>query len=650
MNFIYGRNSWENIANGQKNCYMLTNGLGGFSSLTMLGSNTRNDHALLMACFNKENKRVHLVTNVREVLTLKGEQHFLSSQEHVNKVRNKDGLKYLNMFSFDKFPEWFYQVGGVEIHKKVAMRHSRNCVAVKYQILNRTNEAVIFDVTPYLQFVDKGDVLKEGHKFGVTKDSITSSNLTLNFKTNGNLEVYEQEFIHDLYYAYDNRDGREAIGATAHNHKLTWEVASGKREDLYIIYDLEPIDQTVETIFENESKRLDSLIKQSEVNGDIARQLVISADQFIIEKTAINGKTIVAGYPFFMDWGRDTMTALSGCCISTQRFDITKTILRSFMKYCKNGLMPNMFPEGGSESFYNTVDASLLFINVLFEYYEVCKDLAFIKEAYETASGIIEWYMRGTDFHIRMDDDGLIMAGAEYEQVTWMDVRYGDILPTPRHGKPVEINAYWYSALKIMAQFSELLGFSKTKYDELAVKVKDSFCREFWLEDKGYLKDLVSGTKADTQIRCNQIWAVSAPFTMLSKEQQIKVVDVVFEHLYTPYGLRSLSIDDPEFQPKYCGSLYNRDMAYHQGTVWGFPLGAYYLAYLKAHENSAQAIQDVKRQLTAIESTMREGCIGQIAEIFDGEYPTVSRGCFAQAWSVGEILKVYKRIELLENK
>lgn len=649
MNFVYGSNSWENLSDGQKNCYLLTNGLGGFSSLAMLGSNTRNDHALLMACLNTENKRLHLVTNVSEVLVANGEQHFLSSQEHVNKLSNKDGYKYLNSFCFEKFPEWFYQVDGVEIYKTVAMRHGRNCVAVKYQVVNRTTKLVSFEATPHLQFVVKGDVLKEEQKFEAEKDSITSNGIALNFKTNGTLSVYEQEFVHDLYYSYDERDGREAIGAAAHNHKLTWNIAPGKREDLYLIYDLETIDTTVEAIFENESKRLDSLVKQSNVTGEVARQLVISADQFIIEKTAIDGKTIVAGYPFFMDWGRDTMIALSGCCISTQRYDITKTILRSFMKYCKNGLMPNMFPEGGSESFYNTVDASLLFINVLYEYYEACKDLEFIKEAYETASDIIEWYMRGTDYHIRMDDDGLIMAGAEYEQVTWMDVRYKDILPTPRHGKPVEINAYWYSALKIMAQFSELLGLEKSKYEKLAEKVKESFCKEFWLEDKGYLKDLVSGTNADTQIRCNQIWAVSAPFTMLSEKQQIKVVDVVFEHLYTPYGLRSLSKDDTEFHSQYCGSLFDRDMAYHQGTVWGFPLGAYYLAYLKAHENSAQAIQDVKRQLTAIESTMREGCIGQIAEIFDGEHPTVSRGCFAQAWSVGEVLKVLKRIELLEG-
>jgi predicted glycogen debranching enzyme len=272
-------------------------------------------------------------------------------------------------------------------------------------------------------------------------------------------------------------------------------------------------------------------------------------------------------------------------------------------------------------------------------------DLAFVEEAYDTASDIIKWYRHGTDFNIHMDEDGLIIAGDGYDQVTWMDVRYQDILPTPRHGKPVEINAYWYSALRIMHVLSELLGKDGRDYEKLAEKVKMSFVNQFWMGEKGYLRDVISGTKADAQIRCNQIWAVSAPFVMLSKEQQLKVVDAVYASLYTPIGLRSLDKNDPEFNPTYGGGLFSRDMAYHQGTVWGFPLGGYYLAYLKAHEYSNKSIQEVKEQLLAIEPCLREGCIGQIAEIYDGEYPAESRGCFAQAWSVGEILKVYKRLE-----
>lgn len=244
-----------------------------------------------------------------------------------------------------------------------------------------------------------------------------------------------------------------------------------------------------------------------------------------------------------------------------------------------------------------------------------------------------------------MDEDGLIQAGEGLAQVTWMDVRVGDILPTPRHGKPVEINAYWYNALCIMEQFAVLLHEEGEMYRRLAGKVKHEFAEKFWMEEKGCLKDLVSGTDADMQIRCNQIWAVSMPFTMLEREKERRIVQTVFEKLYTPYGLRTLEQEDKEFHPVYGGAMMERDLAYHQGTVWTFPLGGYYLAYLKVHDYSEKAKEVVKEQMEVLESAMREGCIGQLPEIYDGKNPTSSRGCFAQAWSVGEILRVYEKIE-----
>jgi predicted glycogen debranching enzyme len=304
-----------------------------------------------------------------------------------------------------------------------------------------------------------------------------------------------------------------------------------------------------------------------------------------------------------------------------------------------------MFPEGGNDPIYNTVDASLLYIAAVYDYYLVSNDLEFVKEAYPVMEEILHWYQKGTDFHIRMDEDGLIEAGGGYDQVTWMDVRFGDILPTPRHGKPVEINAYWYNALRIMEEFSGFFNKKEVDYAILADKVKDSFNLQFWNEAKGCLKDVLSDTTSDDQIRCNQIWAISLPFTMLSKEKELKVVNKVFERLYTPYGLRSLDKYDPDFKATYGGSHFNRDMAYHQGTVWAFPLGGYYLAYLKVHEYSSAAIHKVQDQLTAIEACLREGCVGQIAEIYDGDNPTISQGCYAQAWSVSELLRVYAKLE-----
>ena len=241
-----------------------------------------------------------------------------------------------------------------------------------------------------------------------------------------------------------------------------------------------------------------------------------------------------------------------------------------------------------------------------------------------------------------MDEDGLILAGAGLDQVTWMDVRVGEILPTPRHGKPVEINAYWYNALCILDNLAGIAG-TKPRFQKLARKVQESFLAKFWMEDKNCLRDVLSGTKADEQIRCNQIWAVSLPFTMLPREKEKSVVDTVFETLYTPYGLRTLSMDDEEFHPFYGGEQKERDLAYHQGTVWAFPLGAYYLAYLKVYGESGK--QQVREQLKLLEGALREGCVGSLPEIYDGRTPTRSKGCFAQAWSVGELLRVFEAAE-----
>jgi predicted glycogen debranching enzyme len=226
-----------------------------------------------------------------------------------------------------------------------------------------------------------------------------------------------------------------------------------------------------------------------------------------------------------------------------------------------------------------------------------------------------------------------------------MDVRVNDILPTPRHGKPVEINAYWYNALKIMERFAAITGCDAAPYGQLAETVKEAFVKTFYMEEKGYLKDVISGTKADEQLRCNQIWAVSMPFTMLSPEQEKSVVETVRRHLYTPCGLRTLSPEDPEYHGFYGGSMVERDMAYHQGTTWVFPMGAYYLAYLKTHGGAKEAGSYVRSQLEALEPMLSEGCAGQLPEIYDGDFPTESKGCFGQAWSVGEILRVFEAIE-----
>lgn len=310
--------------------------------------------------------------------------------------------------------------------------------------------------------------------------------------------------------------------------------------------------------------------------------------------------------------------------------------------------MPNMFPEENEAPIYNTVDAALLFIEVVYRYYQASGDEAFVKEAFPVMESIIEWYVHGTEYGIHMDQDGLIAAGKDLWQLTWMDVRYEDILPTKRHGKPVEINAYWYNALKIMEEFSEDQA-KKQQYQAMADETKSSFLRLFWDEERGYLKDVISGTDEEDQIRCNQVWALSMSFVMVDQEKALRILDVIYKHLYTPWGLRSLSPMDSAYHGQYGGSQKERDLAYHQGTVWAYPLGAYYCARLRFAKDQQKELRFVKEQLLALDACIREGCAGHIAEIYDGDRPVKSQGCFAQAWSVGELLRVYDLIETIEK-
>lgn len=644
MQFIYGKKDWSTRERGQENCYLLTNGLGGFSSGTMIGSNTRNDHALLMACLEAPNHRYNMIHRLEEKLEWEGESISISSQEYMDKEQNEEGYRLLSSFRFEDIPRWIYHIDGIEIKKEIAMKQGENLVAVKYVIDNRTSHNLVFRVTPHLQFVPKGEMVAPGQKFGLKEEQIFTREHCIHFKTNGTVHPFPQKFVKGLYYAYDACDGRMESGNTYCNHSVCWEVLGHQEMTLELLYGTEKIQECAEDVIRGAISHRKRLVEIAGMKDEVARMLVKSADQFVAERASTGGKTILAGFPFFEDWGRDTMIAMAGCCITTGQYETAGSILRTFSVYCREGLLPNLFPEGLNEPMYNTVDASLLYIHAVYLYFQKTRDLGLVEEIWPVMKEIVGWYRKGTAYGIHMDSDGLLLAGEGTDQVTWMDVRIGEILPTPRHGKPVEINAYWYNALRVMDEFGKQLG-EEGDYAALAEITKKSFREKFWNPSKGCLRDVISGTAADEQIRCNQIWAVSMPFTMLDKEQEKQVVDTVFEKLYTPYGLRTLEKADLEFHGSYGGEQKERDLAYHQGTVWVFPLGAYYLAYLKIHDYSSQAAIKVKDQMEVLRDALREGCIGQLPEIYDGENPSFSRGCFAQAWSVGEILRVYEVLE-----
>ena len=644
MAFVFERQDMPTLEQAQSHCWLLANGLGGYASTSAAFSLTRCDQGLLIGATQAPHHRVALVHRLSEMLTLGQRKLHLSTQTFADDQPPEEGYRFLSRFVWDVWPEWTYEAEGVHVRRRCGMRHGANTTAVVYDIENPTEQPCALRVTPFFQFCPKGEALQKAHALHWQQGSVTANGQTVHIRTNGQLAPAPVVW-QALPYPDDAKDGRAESGYAGSCCTVDIAVAAGQRAQLEIIFSMEPTDLSAEDIFAGMARRRQALLDTAGLHHPIARQLVQSADAFLTRRDSTNGHTIVAGYPFFGDWGRDTMIALPGCVLATRQYDTARSILRTFLAYERHGLVPNLFPEGQSEPLYNTVDAALLLINCVWLYHERTGDAAFVREAWPVMTRIVDAYRRGTRHAIGMDADGLIHAGEGLDQVTWMDVRIGDILPTPRHGKPVEINAYWYNALCILRELAPLAGASGEDYGRLAERVKDSFVRALWMEDRGCLRDVISGTKADEQIRCNQIWAVSMPFTMLSREQEKQVVETVERHLYTPWGLRTLSPEDPEFHPFYGGAQRERDMAYHQGTVWPFPMGAFYLAYLKVHDHAPEAVREVRCRLEIMGDILREGCVGQIPEIYDGGQPGPSKGCFAQAWSVGELLRVYEALE-----
>lgn len=644
----FGQIDWKDAKRGEENCFLLTNGLGGYCSMALTGAVTRDDHAFFMGAEKAPNFRYHYITNLHEKLELDCGVYDLASQSYATFTRNQHGYRYLVSFSHDELPEWIFQVKGITIRKTIVMVQNQNTIGVRYEITAPEGTNAVLRIRPLLKFAPKNHQPQEKQNFFVDASSVSSSGKSLYYRTDGRLHMMKEERIRDLFFAYDARDGRDSIGTVVTNHEIVFDIVGGNQE-MELAYSDRAIIPSVSEMIQNEKGRLAALNDLAGFTDSAARRLVLAADQFLVKRDSTGGDTIIAGYPFFGDWGRDTMIALLGCVIETRQFERARSILSTFASYCKNGLMPNLFPEGEDAPMYNTVDASLWFIEAVYEYLKASGDVSFVNEMLPVMDEIISSYVNGTDYHIFMDSDGLISAGEGLEQVTWMDVRYGDILPTPRHGKPVEVNALWYNALCIM---DELSPKENKDYHILAEKTKESFLAKFWMEEKGYLRDVLpleeERAYAAEQIRCNQVWALSLPYSMLDQPKALRVLDTIEKELYTSNGLRTLSMDDPEFSPICCGDQYVRDLAYHQGTVWVYPMGAYIKAILRWRAKE-EGVALAGEKLEIFAASLREGCIGQSAEIYDGAYPTESRGCYAQAWSVGEMLSAWRKYEEMKQ-
>ena len=649
MRFLFGKQDMRTLERAQENSCLLTNGLGGYASVTAAFSVPRCDQGILVAAVKAPNERITMVHRLRETLTIGEQDFFLSSQEFADGSAPEKGFRHLSDFSYEYIPCWTYQLSGVRVRRRIAMGWEANTSAVEYAIENRSGSPCTLRLDPFLKFAPKEEAIEKKKPIAYAPGVITSGAYTLYLRTDAEEKALPITW-QTLFYPEDKKDGRPEKGLTACCCRLSKTVQPGETAILNVVFSLERETPSAEQIINAQLQRQQALENSVPFTDPVARQLVRSADAFIARRDSTGGKTILAGYPLFSDWGRDTMIALPGCCLAAGRFEDAKSILRTFLAYEKDGLVPNLFPEGESKPMYNTVDAALLLIDCVWQYVQRTDDYAFAEEAWPVMERIAAAYQKGTHHSIGMDEDGLVFAGGGLDQVTWMDVCVQGILPTPRHGKPVEVNAYWYNALRILETLAAKLGREGAAYGTLAAKVKKSFVEKFYIPEKGWLRDVLSGTKADGQLRCNQIWAVSMPFTMLSAEQEKQVVDAVCRHLYTPCGLRTLAPEDPEYHASYGGAQVERDMAYHQGTTWVFPMGAYYLAYLKVHGNTPEAAAYVRSRLDALEPMLREGCVGQLPEIYDGDFPTDGKGCFAQAWSVGEMLRVFEAIDSITKK
>lgn len=605
--------------------FLLTNGLGGYASLTRAFAVDRCDAGVFVAALRAPDLRINMVHGMKESL---------SSGENT----------CLQHFSVDPVPCWIYKAGDVLLQRQIVLGYGENTCALLYRIENTGKEAVTFTATPVLKLAPKEDPVETEKPVTAAGGCITDGIYTLYINADVPARTYPARW-HTEYYPEDEKDGRAASGLafTCADYEVT--VQPGQTAQLNLVFGCKPALPEAERILQAAYERKKQLLAACPFRDPVARHLYMAADSYIVERESTGGKTIIAGYPLFSDWGRDTMIALPGCALATGRYSDAKSILKTFLAYEQDGLVPNLFPEGGVEPRYNTVDAALLLIDCLWQYYNRTHDRGFMEEAFPVMERIVAAYRAGTKHGIGMDEDGLIFAGQGLDQVTWMDVCVDGVLPTPRHGKPVEINAYWYNALMVMDRFAALLKKDPADYKALAEKVKTSFREKFWMEEAGYLKDVLSGTDADTQLRCNQIWAVSMSFAMLDARQEQAVVAAVERHLLTERGLRTLSPEDPQYHGHYGGKQFDRDMAYHQGTTWVFPMGAWCRAFLKVNGNTPQAANALLDRLSAMEDMLVEGCIGQLPEIYDGNDPYEGKGCYAQAWSVGEIFRVYEEIE-----
>ena len=664
ITYQYTQKDWTTFKEGIKREWAVTNGIGGYAGSSMIGAHSRTHQGYLIASLHAPIERYLVFSKINETATVGTRTVSFETSQHraSGKTVYAEGQKFLTSFIYDGSVHYAYETDNFSFKKHITLKRNANVCAVSYELTAGDSDCT-FTLTPLFNYREHSesstpDTLKfetftEDRAFYLVPEK--NKDIAIRFQTSEGT-FSERETVYDIDMQLQIEVDLETDGLDCHYCPVDLSIAvpantTKKVSILCSIGDVNerpaPVSATEAfSILEENARCHAELFEKAGYRDSFANQLVLASDQFLTYRESTKMMTVLAGLPWFTDWGRDTMIAFTGLTLCTKRFKEAEEILLTFARYIRHGIVPNMFPDDNMPPLYNTVDASLWYFYAVYQYLHynpAAEAEAFVKEQiFPHLKEIISAYEKGTDFSIYMEDDGLIHAGSGLDQITWMDVRVGDWVATPRHGKPVEINALWYNALRIMESLCEKFDEDASAYRARANQVKESFNAKFWDSANQCLFDVVDGDEPDDHIRPNQIYAVSLPFSLLPEEQEKAVVALVEKELFVGCGLRSLAPDHPDYHGIYCGALAKRDAAYHQGTAWGFLLGGFFSAYMKVNHHSSSAAENAIRMLEPVRKHLSDsGCIGSISEIFDGDAPHNPRGCYAQAWSVGEVLRCY---------
>ncbi len=661
-----------NLENGLKREWLLTNGRGGFASSTIIGANTRKYHGLLIAPLTPPARRYLILSKLDESIQIGDKQYDLYTNVGENYI--SQGYKYQETFEKDYFPTYSYKIEDVKISKTICLEYGKDVVGIYYKIKNSDKKSKI-TIAPIVNFRDF-HTMSTDHNFEV-KQTIKGTKVKLIIDRKSDFPVYmnlsEGKYIEhnnnifkDMFYIEEQKRGFYP----KENHCVTgiYEIEIEPNEEKEISFvcgfeeNIEEIN--VKNLMKNEIKRIDNILEKTELlinkeetskKQELVKELVKATDQFIVYRPSFGLHTIIAGYPWFLDWGRDSLIAFEGLLLKTKRFEIAKEIILTMTRDIKYGLVPNGYSGFDNRPLYNSVDASLLLFEQIQKYINYTGDYEFIKEnIYEKLEKVIESYVNGIDVdnnNIYLDKDYLISSGTEKTQNTWMDAKYGDFAATPRNGKAVEINSLWYNSLMIMAELTEKIGNTENikKYKDLAKKCKKSFNEQFYNTKRKCLYDVIG----DNKIRPNQLFAISLTYPVIDPNSEVayNILNVVEKKLLNNYGLKTLAKGEENYIEIYEGDSFKRDMSYHQGITWVWLLGLYFDCLknmIKAEKRKTYKSKLEEKMEDFIEKIVKtfdkeinnRGCIGSVAEIYDSVRPFEPKGTVAQAWSVSEILRI----------